>query len=289
MSDTLEKIDRFESVFKRSDKLVFEYFPRFYENKLIVCDKTEEKALEFTDLIKHYLDFLDDNNLGSKQPAWHTLARQDIQGVSTLLKQIDDICPSLIITYRNLCDSVENAIHSLGVMLDELTQNSQPPVLVLPADGMVPDNRPQTIMVATDHLTGDHRLVNQAIPFARPDGCLYLCHIEDDAIFNRYMSAIECIPEINTESANEKIKTQLLKVPHDYIQSCIKSIKDAEIHLTVKSEIMLGHKVSDYRKLVEKHNIDLLVINTKDKSQIAMHGMAYSIAVEFRDTPLLML
>ena len=43
------------------------------------------------------------------------------------------------------------------------------------------------VMVMTDHLTGDSRLVNFAVRFTEPDGTLFLTHIEDDAVFDRYV------------------------------------------------------------------------------------------------------
>ena len=53
--------------------------------------------------------------------------------------------------------------------------------------------------------------------------------------------------------------------------------------------VKLGHHLSDYARLVEEHEIDLLVLNTKDEDQMAMHGIAYPLAVELRDVPMLML
>ena len=44
-----------------------------------------------------------------------------------------------------------------------------------------------------------------------------------------------------------------------------------------------------YRRLIEQHEVDLLVLNTKDEDQLAMRGIAYALAVELRQTPLLML
>ena len=41
--------------------------------------------------------------------------------------------------------------------------------------------------------------------------------------------------------------------------------------------------------LAEKHDVDLLVFNTKEEDQLAMHGVAYPLAVELRRLPLLML
>jgi hypothetical protein len=40
---------------------------------------------------------------------------------------------------------------------------------------------------------------------------------------------------------------------------------------------------------VDEHHVDLLVLNTKDEDQLAIHGLAYPLAVELRNTPLLLL
>ena len=53
--------------------------------------------------------------------------------------------------------------------------------------------------------------------------------------------------------------------------------------------VRLGRSVRDYRELVEARQVDLLVFNTKDSAQLAMHGMAYSLAVELKRVPLLLL
>ena len=51
----------------------------------------------------------------------------------------------------------------------------------------------------------------------------------------------------------------------------------------------MGHHLRQYRELIEEHGIELLVINTKDDDQLAMHGMAYSLSVEMAEVPLLLL
>jgi hypothetical protein len=50
-----------------------------------------------------------------------------------------------------------------------------------------------------------------------------------------------------------------------------------------------GHHLSEYRRLVQEHDVDLLVMNTKDEGQLAMHGLAYPLAIEIRSIPLLLL
>ena len=51
----------------------------------------------------------------------------------------------------------------------------------------------------------------------------------------------------------------------------------------------MGHHVKEYRRLVDGHDIELLVANTKDDDQLAMHGMAYSLSIELIDVPMLLL
>ena len=51
----------------------------------------------------------------------------------------------------------------------------------------------------------------------------------------------------------------------------------------------MGHHLKQYRSLVEENQIELVVINTKDDDQLAMHGMAYSLSVEMTEVPLLLL
>jgi hypothetical protein len=45
----------------------------------------------------------------------------------------------------------------------------------------------------------------------------------------------------------------------------------------------------DYRKLIQDHDADLLVLNTKDDDQLAMHGRAYSLSVELTNVSMLLL
>ena len=51
----------------------------------------------------------------------------------------------------------------------------------------------------------------------------------------------------------------------------------------------MGHHVADCRELAQANDVDLIVMNTKDEEQLAMHGLAYPLAIELRDIPLLLL
>ena len=51
----------------------------------------------------------------------------------------------------------------------------------------------------------------------------------------------------------------------------------------------MGHRIAEYRRLITEHKVDLLVMNTRDDDQLAMHGLAYPLAISLRETPLLLL
>ena len=144
-------------------------------------------------------------------------------------------------------------------------------------------------MAVTDHLTGDHRLVNFAVRFTETAGQLYLTHVEDDSTLDRFVEAIGRIPSIDTDDAELRIRERLLRDPTDYIESCVVALAAANVEVSIERIVTLGHRLREYKRLVEEHGVDLLVFNTKDDDQLAMHGLAYPLAIELRDTPLLML
>ena len=143
-------------------------------------------------------------------------------------------------------------------------------------------------MAATDHLAGDGRLVNCAISLTEPGGKLVLTHIEDDATFERYMEIISKIPSIDTDNARETILAQLLKEPRDYAHACREELARQEVDVSVEVIVSTGHRLSEYKQLIARHAVELLVMHTRDEDQFAMHGLAYPLAVELRHIPLLL-
>ena len=149
--------------------------------------------------------------------------------------------------------------------------------------------RPQAVMVVTDHLTGDHRLVNTGVKYTEPSGILHLTHVEDEKWFRHYMSVIKKIPAIESETARDRIGQQLLKEPRDYIESARSVLEEQGLNLRIAEVVVMGDELSMYRDIVESKEIDLIVLNTKDENQRAMNGLAYGMAVELRHVPMLML
>ena len=66
-------------------------------------------------------------------------------------------------------------------------------------------------------------------------------------------------------------------------------IEAAGLEIEIDEIVRMGRHLDEYRRLVEEHRVDLLVLNTLDGDQLAMNGKAYPLAVELRGTPLLML
>ena len=81
----------------------------------------------------------------------------------------------------------------------------------------------------------------------------------------------------------------MLKEPRDFIESCESGLHEAGLPISVKPVVTFGHHLTDYKKLVQENETDLLVLHTKDEDQLAMHGLAYPVSIELRDIPLLLI
>ena len=283
----MTKVDQFESVFKAASKPVHRYDPLRFARIAVVTDLEPDSAEALGLRIRAAF-----GTLGESE--WSSFAADQSDTVEQLLGLVEHERVELVVTYRNLHSAAWQWPHSLGRHLDVLTQATDCPVLVLPhpLDADALSNCLSTmrvVMAATDHLAGDGRLVNAATAFVPPAGKLLLAHIEDDAIFERYMEVIGKIPSIDTDNARETVLRQLLKEPHDYVGSARRALSEAGLDFEVAEFVSTGHRVSVYKRLIDEHSVDLLVLHTKAEEQLAMHGLAYPLAVELRHTALLML
>ncbi len=286
----MTNIDQFESVFKSADKTPFKLEKPTLKTVFVVTDLPTDEANTYHTAVGSFLECL----TRECDLTWRLITAGQYDDVAQLLQLIEAESPDLICTYRNLHLAIPDFPYSLGVFVDVLTQVVTMPVLLLPSPRMLRDGKvelrsPEVVMAVTDHLTGDHHLVSQAAFFANPAGRLFLTHVEDEITYHRYIQTIGKIPEIDTDFAREAILEQLLKEPHDYIRSCREVLKEADPNLMIEELVTAGHRLSDYKRLISEHNVSLLVMNTKDDEQLAMHGVAYPLAVELRETPLLLL
>ncbi len=283
----MTKLDQFESVFRAASKAVFEYERIAVNSVLVVTDQDGDAAARTGEQVARFLRVLDGAD-------FRVVGGSEFGTVPKLLGLVEDHRPDLICTYRHLHSESWRWPYTLGEYVDVLTQVTTTPVVVLPhPDAMrASDHALQqtgVVMAMTDHLTGDARLVNYAVRLTEPRGKLFLTHIEDQGTFERYVDTISRIPSIETDDARKEILGRLLKEPGDYIQSCRTVLEEEGLELNVVSIVRLGQHIREYQNLVEEHQVDLLVFNTKDEGQLAMHGLGYPLAIELRQIPLLML
>ena len=285
----MTNLNLFESVFKAADKATFTYQPIAFDQVLLVTDLDAAAAAAMSEQVRRFLAAI-----ATDAATWSVLEGGGFDNVRRLLDAVEADRPDLIVTYRHLHSDAWQWPFSLGEYLDVLVQATTTPVLVLPhpdASHALPHSVRDTdrVMAITDHLTGDSRLVNYALAFTRPGGRCWLTHVESAPAFDRYMATIERIPAIETDVAREALGERLLKEPHDFIRACRTAIEAAELPVRIEEIVTMGRRLDEYRQLIEAHEIDLLVLYTKDEDQLAMHGLAYPLAVELRQIPLLML
>lgn len=284
----MSSVDQFQSVFRAADKAVFRTKLPQRKRVLTVSDLEGYSAEGLHGRVQGFLACL------GEDVEWFSAAPDSSQSVRELLDLVEQNRPDLVVTYRNLHSEAWRWPFSLGVHLDVLTQATEVPVLVLPhpESGEVFDRGltgTDRVMAVTGHLQGDDELVNEAAAVVSEGGTLWLAHVEDETDFERIMDAISKVPSIDTESARELLLAQLLKEPRDYIRRCRVGLAPHLPSLKVEEVITLGSRVSDIKDLIEAHDIQLLVLHTKDADQLAMHGLAYPLAIELRETPLLLL
>ena len=279
------KLDDFESVFRSAVKTQFHLKPPVIESVLVISDLEETAAASFLNAVQGFLGLGDSVD-------WLTLNADENTEVPDILDRVRRNPPSLVVCYRHILGNGAMLPYSLGSTVDSLTQATDVPVLLLPR----PDNEdarlPATtgrVMVVTDHLTGDDRLVNWASELCNDDGTLFLTHIEDERILAKYLEVVSKIPGLDLDLATEKIPKKLLSMPLDYVQSTAAVLASHDIHELVVPIVQLGTPMTAYKALVEEREIDLLVMNTKDSGQSAMHSLAYALSVEIRERPLLLL
>jgi len=282
----MSKLDQFESQFRAASRTTYEYQSPELQSVMVLSDLEDDAERRFIAECKRLLP---DHWSGTIEPVRHA----EFSNIGDLLARLQKQQPDLIFTYRHLGTDAWQWPYSLGVNLDVLTQATASPVMVMPHPGRSGDvpgtPNTQVVMAITDHLTGDHHLVNYGAHFTAAGGELHLTHIEPTAHFDRVLEAISKIPGIETEAARTEIQARLLKDPRDYIQGCREVLQARVPDLTVVETVVMGRRLSEYRRLIDEHQVNLLVMNTKDDDQLAMHGMAYPLAVELRDLALLML
>ncbi len=284
----MTKVDQFESVFRSAAKTPFEYRRVEVESVLVVSDRIGDEARGFGARVRSFLSVLE----RGENVRWRVAGGGEYASVPELLGVVEEERPGLICTYRHLKSDSWRWPYTLGEYVDVLTQVTTTPVLVMPHPESPPGRAPvntDVVMAMTDALDGDHRLVNWAARFTETGGRLILANVEDEAAFERFIAAVAKIPSIDTAAARAEILERLTRDARDYMASCARALAREGVPVTVEEVVTAGRRLAEYRRLVDEMEVDLLVMNTKDEEQLAMHGLAYPLAIELRSLPLLLL
>jgi len=291
MLPAMLNVDEFESVFRAADKQRFVFAPPDVTKLLVVAD-LEGKALdEYVAACRLLLEPI--TLAASEPPTWEVRGAGSWCGVEGVLRLVTEESYDAVVSYRNLNSDAWQWAYSLGVYLNALTRGTKLPVFVTPNPHAYPSmawrhSRTDSVMGINDSLVGDDLLVSWAARATREGGELHLTHMEHDENFERYMAAISKVPEIDTDTARETLLQQLLREPREWIATARTALAEAGEALTVVEHVLQGHRVADYRAIIEAHDVDLVVFPTLEEDRIALHGVAYSLAVELVQTPLLM-
>ena len=283
------ELDQMASQFRASVKERPVFAPPRVERILLITDLPRDEGRGLLEQIRRFLRVLEARALIE----WSVRGQPELGGVRDMLAIVEAQKPDLIVTYRHLFEEEKDLPHSLGTYADMLTQATTTPVLLLPNPSSprfeAATANTDRVMVVTDHIVGDDRLINWGLRIVETKGTLILSHVEDDATFNRYMDVISKIPGIDTELARNKIDARLLKEAREYLESAKEGVDKHQGGVDVEILVRRGHTVRDYEALVASREVDVLVLNTHDEDQVAMAGMAYSLAIELIDKPLLLL
>ena len=286
----MSTVDQFESVFKAAAKTTYMHETPSLGKVLLVTDMDESDGALYLNSVRQYFE----KTLLPDETNWEVLSKNEFQTVKDLLGKVEEHRPDILITYRNLRSESWRWPYSLGEHLDVLTQVTTTPVLVLPH----PDRddaseflskSPENVMAVSGHMCGEGTLIKYASAFTPKGGKLLLSHIEDKVTLDRYLDAIEKIPDIDSEVARETLLARLLNDAKDFSESAREGLKHAGLDISVECMAQLGSRLEDYRKLIEEGQVDLLVMHAKEDDQLAMHGMAHPLAVELRSVPILLL
>lgn len=282
----MSSIDQFESVFRSAVNPTYEPRPFPLQSVLLLSDLDDDAEREYLGDVERFFSGL------ASPPKITSLPKEQSVQIPELVRQVSELGPDLIVTHRHLHNEVAEHTYTLGDHIEVLTQVTDSPILLFPHSNAWPRERfiaPSRVLVLTDHLTEHPQLVDAALAMLRTPGQLTLAHVEDESVFERYIHHISKIPEIDTEIARQLLEAKLLGEARRFIELTEAELKRQSLSVQVHAEVKMGHRLQSYVDLVKEHHIELVVMQTKDQDQVAMHGLSYPLSVELQHTPLLML
>ena len=255
-------IDLFSTYFKRALTASFE-LNSFAPNKVLFLQEKKGN----TEWIKPIFPEAEiDVFTGSNDTSWETLK-----------SRIDETNADLIVSERLLFENHKDFDHSLGVYIEAVSQTFSTPLLI------VGERTPTTgnVIVGFETAVFDTDIINKAMSFC--DEKLILAHIIDKGIYDQFSYALDRVPDLVYSDFEEEIKNQLNQYVFNLSKGVNKALSDIDnsLHSNVISYSNIGVVSREFKDLIEKYKPSLLAFQSKDETQLAMHGLGYAMAVEF--------
>jgi hypothetical protein len=275
------KMDHFASIFRAADKELLLISEVLLSKVVLVTDVSREESLEIWERWKGILP--NDVELV-------LFDQETSRSLSNLVQRIDTLGCDLIITYRCLHSDAWKYPFAIGSHVEVLTQVSSCPVLLMPdpRENMDPFTDASLIMLMSGDLSQEGELVGLACGIRGKEAEIILTQLEDNFAMKRLLSLISKIPQIDTDVAERAIFERIEREAEEWVNRCSDLLSQRENPPKITHMLLHEPTIEDCVQLMRNTKPDMLVINTKDDEQLAIHGLAYPLMVQFRNLPLLL-
>ena len=276
------KLDHFASLFRAADKEQIVIPDISIRQILLVTDMNQEDSLQIWEKWKGLFDPSVDIRIFDAEISLH---------LPSLIEAMKHVECDLVVTYRCLHSDAWQYPYAIGSYVEVLTQIIPFPVLLMPHPHQNTDTytKPKNLLLFSSELTQESELVGFANAFvASKDESLIMIQMDDKATYDRIFDIISKIPQIDTDDAQYYIQERRSLEMKDWVTRCIDFLEQKGNAPHMSYMDIYDPSMKKCASLIEEHQADLLIINTKDDEQLAIHGLAYPIMVQFRNIPLLL-
>ena len=279
------KLDLFESIFKRAQRISLEYSPPVLASVLVLVP--EQPDAMTTPIVEQTLEIL---NRHKATTVTSQSLSNDIDELS-ISNLVLDHAPDLIVLQRHLLQGDHSWNRGFGGMVQSLIQHHATPILALP--NQLPNVREpfavRTVAAVVDQPLDNHGLVNWASTFCASGATLCLHHIEAEDQFERIMKSIERIPELNTETARTTLKRELMHEAQSFLNHCQLTLEQYRPDVTVQYSVEMTRVQHGYLNWITQIEPDLIVLDTLNATKALNRGIADALSLQFTDLPFLLL
>ena len=103
------------------------------------------------------------------------------------------------------------------------------------------------------------------------------------------MTAIERIPELNSQVARTTLKRELMQEADRFLQHCQLTLQQYRPDLSVQYSVDMTRVQHGYLSWLEQTKPDLIVLDTLDATRALNRGIAGALSLQFTDLPFLLL